>query len=101
VSWVGVLAVAAGLYLQKLIGLLVPPRVVTDRPRLARAAERLPAAQLAALVLVSAATTGHRLVLDPRAAGLAAAVGLLLLRAPLLLVVVGASAVTALVRALA
>ncbi len=52
-------------------------------------------------MLVSAATTGHRLVLDPRAAGLAAAVGLLLLRAPLLLVVVGASAVTALVRALA
>nr|WP_258017226.1 hypothetical protein [Nocardioides marinisabuli] len=46
------------------------------------------------------ASTDQRLVLDARAAGLGAAVGLLVLRAPFLLVVAGAAATAAVLRLL-
>ena len=46
------------------------------------------------------AGTGHDLVLDARAAALAVAVALLLLRAPFLVVVFGAALVAALLRLL-
>lgn len=55
---------------------------------------------LAALVAIQIFTSGHRLVIDARAAGLAAAAVALLLRAPVLLVVVIAVVVTAAVRAI-
>jgi branched chain amino acid efflux pump len=57
-------------------------------------------ALLTALVLVDTFASGRSLVIDARAAGLAAAVVAIALRAPLLVVVVGAAAVTAAVRAL-
>ncbi len=97
-SWVGVLVVCAGAFAQKLIGALVPPRLLAARPRSARAVELLPAALLAALVVTAAAASGPRLALDARLAGVAVAAGLLLLRAPLLLVIVAAAAATALAR---
>ena len=65
-----------------------------------RVADRLPVALLMALVAVGTFADGRHLVLDARAAGLAAAVVALLLRAPFLVVVIAAAAVTALVRAL-
>jgi branched-subunit amino acid transport protein len=55
---------------------------------------------LTALVLVDTFGSGRSLVIDARAAGLAAAIVAIALRAPLLVVVVGAAAVTAAVRAL-
>jgi len=66
------------------------------------AAERLivllPAALLSALVVVQTFASGRELVLDARAAGLAAAVVALLLRAPFLVVVASAAITTALLR---
>lgn len=97
--WVGVLLASAGCYLLKLAGLSVPPRWL-ERPRLQRVAALLPVALLAALVAVQTAAQGPRLVLDARAAGLAAGIVALLLRAPFLAVVVVAAAVAAGVRAL-
>lgn len=72
---------------------------------LPRPAERLvvliPAALLPALVVTQAFADGARLVLDARAAGLAAAVLALLLRRGMLVTLCAAAATTALVRALA
>jgi branched-subunit amino acid transport protein len=66
-----------------------------------RVVAALAPAVLAALVAIQTFADGRRLVLDARAAGLAAAAIALLLRAPILLVVVVAAATTAAVRALA
>jgi branched-subunit amino acid transport protein len=67
---------------------------------LRRTMAHLAPAVLAALIVSQILTDGHRLVLDARLAGLAAAAIALLLRAPVLLVIVTAVVVTAVVRAL-
>ena len=99
-TWAAVVGAGVGCYLLKLAGLSVPDRVLT-RPLVARVADLLPVALLAALIAVQVfATDGGSLVLDARAVTLAAAVGLLMLRAPFLVVVFGAAGVAALVRLL-
>ena len=95
--WAAVLIGALGCYLLKLTGVSVPQRML-DNPRVKHAALLLPIALLTALIVLQAFTTGHRLVLDARAAGVGAAVVAILLRAPFLLVIVIACATTALVR---
>jgi branched-subunit amino acid transport protein len=100
VTWIAVLATAAGCYALKLAGLTVPRRLLNNA-RMRRFAELVPIALLAALTAVQAATSGQSLVLDPaRLAGLAAAVLALLLRAPFLLVIVAAAGTAAGLRAL-
>ncbi len=95
--WLAIGLTVLGCYGLKLAGLLVPPRVLR-RPAVRRVAEQLPVALLLALVAVGTFGTGHSLVLDARAGGLAAAGAALLLRAPFLVVVLAAAAVTALLR---
>jgi branched-subunit amino acid transport protein len=68
-------------------------------PRLLSVVELLAPALLAALVVTQVFASEQKLVLDARAAGLAAAAVALLLRAPILVVIVSAAAATALVRA--
>ncbi|WP_395659898.1 AzlD domain-containing protein [Nocardioides sp.] len=97
--WVAVVVAALGCYLLKLAGLSVPPRVL-ERPLVERVADLIPVALLAALVAVQVFSRGHEIVVDARALGLAAAVVLLLLRAPFLVVVFGAALVAAGVRLL-
>jgi branched-subunit amino acid transport protein len=97
VIWAAVVAGGIGCYLLKLAGLSVPPRVL-ERPVVRRVAELIPVALLSALVAVQVFSSGHQLVIDERAAGLAAAVVLLLLRAPFLVVVFGAALTAALLR---
>jgi branched-subunit amino acid transport protein len=98
--WVVVLAGGVGCYLLKLAGVSVPAAWV-QRPWVARVAEFVPAALLAALVAVQAATSGNRLVLDGRLVGLAVAAVALALRAPFIVVLVLAGAAGALVHVLA
>ncbi|MBA2953299.1 AzlD domain-containing protein [Nocardioides sp. MAH-18] len=95
--WWAVLGAAVGCYLLKLAGLSVPPRVL-ERPVIARVADLIPVALLAALIAVQVFASGHDLVVDARALGLGVAVVLLLLRAPFLVVVFGAALAAALVR---
>ncbi len=95
--WTAVLVAALGCYLLKLAGLSVPPTVLA-RPAVARVADLLPVALLAALIAVQVLGGDQRLVLDARAAGLAAAVVALLLRAPFLVVVLAAAGTAALLR---
>ncbi len=91
--WGAILAAAAGCYALKVAGLSVPQRVL-DAPRVQRVALLLPVALLAALISVQTFGEG----IDARAAGLAAAVVALLLRAPFLVVVASAAVTTALLR---
>ena len=90
---------AAGTYALKAAGPLTLGRRSLP-PVLQRAAVLLPAALLAALVITSAATTGRQIVIDARAPALAVAAMLLWLRAPFVVVVLGAAATAALVRAI-
>jgi branched-subunit amino acid transport protein len=99
-TWAAVLLGGLGCYLLKLAGLSVPPRVL-ERPAVARIADLVPVALLSALIAVQVLASGQRLVLDARLAGLVVAVGLLLLRAPFLVVVGGAALTAALLRLVA
>ena len=96
-TWTTIVVAGVGCYLLKLAGLSVPAAVL-ERPLVQRVAGLIPVALLSALVAVQVFTDEHRLVLDERAAGLAAAVALLILRAPFLVVVVGAATTAALLR---
>lgn len=98
VTWTAVLATSVGCYLMKLAGLSVPASWL-EWPVLARVAALLPVALLAALVGVLTVSTGRSLVLDARAAGVAAGAVAVLLRAPFLVVVSVAAVVAAGVRA--
>jgi branched-subunit amino acid transport protein AzlD len=97
--WIAIGITAVGCYAVKLVGLLVPAAAV-ERPFVRRLAALLPVALLAALTAQQTFADGHALVLDARVAGLGAAAVALVLRAPFLLVVAAAVAVTAGVRAL-
>jgi hypothetical protein len=96
--WPAVLVACGGCYILKLAGMSLPERVLADR-RVRRIGALLPVALLSALVATQTFTTGQELTLDARAAGLAVAAAAVLLRAPFLVVVVGAAGATALVRA--
>jgi branched-subunit amino acid transport protein AzlD len=97
--WIAVAVTAVGCYAVKLIGLLVPAGAL-ERPLVKRLSALLPVALLAALTAQQTFADGRVLVLDARAAGLAAAAVALVLRAPFLVVVAVAVAVTAGMRAL-
>jgi uncharacterized membrane protein len=99
VTWAAVLAASVGCYLVKLTGLSVPHSVL-ERPRVQRVAGLLPVALLAALILIQTIASGHRLVLDARAAGVVVAIIAVALRAPFLVVVALAALTAALVRLL-
>jgi branched-subunit amino acid transport protein len=96
--WPAVLVACGGCYILKLAGMSLPERVLADR-RVRRIGALLPVALLSALVATQTFTTGQDLTLDARAAGLAVAAAAVLLRAPFLVVVMGAAGATALVRA--
>ncbi|MBT2451513.1 AzlD domain-containing protein [Streptomyces sp. ISL-43] len=97
--WIAIGLTVVGCYAVKLAGLLVPAGAL-ERPTVRKLAALLPVALLAALTAQQTFATGHELVLDARAAGLAAAGVALLLRAPFLVVVAAAVVVTAGLRAL-
>ena len=96
-TWTVILVGAAACYLCKLVGLLVPLRVLA-RPRVHQVASLLPVTLLAALVAVQTLTSGAHLVLDTGAAAITVAMIAVLLRAPLLLVVVLAAVTASLLR---
>jgi hypothetical protein len=92
--WPLVLIASVGCFALKLAGHSVPQSVL-DRPRVRRTAALLPVSLLAALVAVQTFDSGQSLVVDARLAGVTAAAGLLILRAPFLVVVVVAGVVAA------
>jgi branched chain amino acid efflux pump len=97
VTWAGVLIGSAGCYALKVLGVSVPRRVL-DHPRVQRVADLLPIAMLAALAATQTLATGHHLGVDARAAGVAVALVAIRFRAPFIVVVTLAAAVSAVVR---
>ena len=94
--WIAVLASSAGCYALKLAGMSVPQSWLAA-PRVQRIAGLIPVALLSALVVVQSVTTHHALILDARAAGVAVAVALLMVRASFPVVVVSAALASALI----
>ncbi|MGV9316112.1 AzlD domain-containing protein [Streptomyces sp. NPDC003691] len=97
--WIAIAVTAVGCYAMKLAGLLVPAEAL-ERPLVRRLAALVPVALLAALTAEQTFGAAGSLVVDARAAGLAAAAVALVLRAPFLVVVAAAVLVTAGVRAI-
>src|SRR4051794_16731753 len=95
--WWALLGAGIGCYLLKLAGLSVPAHVL-ERPLVQRIADLMPVALLSALVAVQVFADGTHLTVDARAAGLAAAVLALLLKAPFLVVVLAAAVTAGLLR---
>lgn len=99
-SWWTIIGLAAGAYGFKALGLFAfdarPPS-----PRLLEALRLLPPALLGALVVVQTVALGDELVVDARLAGVAAGGYAAWRKAPFVVVLVVAAAVTAGVRALA
>jgi uncharacterized membrane protein len=95
--WAGILVACAACYGLKLAGLSLPQSWLQD-PRIQRTVPLLPVALLSALIATLTFSTGHRLVLDVRAAALGVAGVAVLLRAPFLVVVASAAATAALLR---
>lgn len=98
-SWLALFALAAGTYVLKATG----PVLLGGRelpPAMARTADLLPPALLAALVAVQGLTADGRWSVDARAAGVAAALVVAARRGSFLAIVAAAMLVTAAVRAL-
>jgi branched-subunit amino acid transport protein len=96
-SWWPVIALCAGTYGLKALGLAVAGRLdpmVAERRRL----ELLVVPILAALIAVQTFSSGHRLVLDARAPALLVAGVLVWRRAPFVVVAVAAAATAAALR---
>lgn len=97
--WPAVLVSSALAFLTKWAGHLLPEALL-EVTLVKRAAAMLPIALLAALLAVQTAWGPAGYLFDARLAGLAFAVVALLLRAPFLVVVLGAAATAGLLRAL-
>ena len=97
-SWTAVLVLGVGSYLLKATG----PLILGERTpaSLARLAELMTPALLAALIAVQTFADGKSLVIDARAVGLAVGALAVWRRAPFVVVVVLSAGATAVVRAL-
>jgi branched-subunit amino acid transport protein len=97
-SWTALLVLSAGAYLFKAVGLVGLSRHEPS-PRLTRIIQLLPPAMLAGLVINETfAVAGALVVLDARVAGVAAGAIAVWRKAPFVVVIVIAAAVTAAIR---
>jgi len=92
--WIWVLLAAAIAYLTKLLGYLVPAKVLAN-PRMSHVAGTLTIGLLASLTVVNAAASGTAVVLDARIGALVAAAIALWFKAPFLVVVLAGAAAAA------
>jgi branched-subunit amino acid transport protein len=96
--WVLVSGTCVGCYLLKIVGYVLPPRVL-DRPAVRRAVSLLPVALLAALVVVELLAAGSAYDIDAaRIAGFAVGGLAVWRRAPFIVVIVLAAVVAAVLR---
>lgn len=95
--WTAVLAASLLCFALKAVGDLIPPRWF-EAPAPSRVVDLLTVALLAALVAVQTLGVGQQIVVDARVPALLVAAGLLIVRAPFLVVVIAAAAVAALLR---
>ncbi|MGN5734194.1 MULTISPECIES: AzlD domain-containing protein [Arthrobacter] len=92
--WFWVLVAAVVGYLTKLLGYLVPAKVLAN-PRMSRVAGTLTIGLLASLTVVNAAASGTSVVVDARIGALVAAAIALWCKAPFLVVVLAGAGAAA------
>lgn len=97
--WQIILAASIAVLALKLVGYLVPPRVL-ETPTAARTANLTTVALLSALIVVQTVSVGQQLVIDARLPAIAVAAGLLVVRTPFILVIIAAAVTAAALRAL-
>jgi len=97
---VAIIVMTIGAWGQRLAGAFLVGPLLERRPVLARAAGLIPAAVVMAVIVSLTLLKGGDLVIDERLAGLGVAALLVWRRAPFIVVVVAAAAVTAGLRAL-
>ncbi|MCY0904116.1 AzlD domain-containing protein [Arthrobacter sp. H14-L1] len=97
--WPWILLAAALAFATKLLGYLVPAKVLAN-PRMSRVAGTLTIGLLAALTVLNTAVSGHQVLADARLGALVGAAVALYLKAPFLLVVLAGAAVAAVLRLL-
>lgn len=95
--WTAILVASIVCVALKTVGYLIPAKWV-EAPTPLRIADLLTVALLAALVAVQTLGVGQAIVVDARVPAVLVAAGLLLLRAPFLVVVIAAALVAALLR---
>lgn len=95
--WVTVLVASGGAFLEKLLGFLLPHSFL-ERESVRRMTVLLPISLLSALVIVQTFSIDSAISVDARLLGVVVAVIALILRAPFIVVVVLAAAVTGIVR---
>lgn len=92
-----ILIASLAVYSWKFFGYLVPEKFL-EKPRVARTANLLTVALLAALMATQTFTKHSEVVIDSRVVGIAVAAVLLRFKAPFLVVVIVAAAVSALLQ---
>lgn len=97
--WQIVLLASILVLVTKLLGYLVPPRVL-ETPAASRTADLMTVALLSALIVVQAVGAGQGLAIDARLPALAVAAGLFALRVPFILVIIAAAGTAAGIRVL-
>ena len=97
--WPTILIASGAAYALKIIGYVVPQSCL-DTPLSRRITALIPIALLSALIGIWTFVDGQTIGIDARVPGVLAALVALLLRAPFLVVIITAAAVTAVVRAL-
>ncbi|MFB7893936.1 AzlD domain-containing protein [Microbacterium sp. NPDC056044] len=95
--WTAILVASIICVALKTVGYLIPAKWV-EAPTPMRIADLLTVALLAALVAVQTLGVGQAVVVDARVPAVLVAAGLLMLRAPFLVVVIAAALVAALLR---
>lgn len=95
-----IVALTVAVWGQRLLGAFVVGPALSRRPAVARAMGLIPAAVVMAVIVQLSVADGRTLVVDARLAGVVAAAVLVWRRAPFIVVVLGAAAATALVRAI-
>lgn len=96
-AWTAVLLASVICLALKCVGYVIPQRLL-DAPRPTRIIDLLTVALLAALVAVQTVGGSTQITVDARVPAVMVAAGLLLLRAPFLVVVFAGAAVAALLR---
>jgi uncharacterized membrane protein len=97
--WPTILIASGAAYALKLLGYVVPQRWL-DTPASRHVTALIPVALLSALIGIWTFVDGASVGIDARVPGVVAALVALLLRAPFLIVIISAAAVTAGVRAM-
>ena len=97
-TWTLIFVLAAGVSLQRLVGMFAGGALLARVPVFARLASLIPAAVVAAVIVQLTFASGRSLTVDPRMAGMLVAGVLVWRKAPIVIVILGAAIVTALLR---